>query len=243
MSYAEAQMHMVRVEPALEALASGQFVLIYDKDTREGETDLVLAAEHVSPSKIRQMRRDAGGLICMAIPRTLSDRIGVPFMTDIMESASSRYPLLSGLNPNDIPYGDKPSFSITLNHRSTFTGITDNDRALTIRELAQLVKKCADPTVSQEDLRRELTQNFRSPGHVHLLLAVDGRFPKRAGHTELSLALAEMAGISPATVVCEMLDNQTGNALSKQDAERYARERHLAFIEGKDIMEAFNGKL
>ena len=52
------------MEEAIKALGRGGVVLIYDFDSRERETDLVMAAEFMTPKHIYQLRRDAGGLIC-----------------------------------------------------------------------------------------------------------------------------------------------------------------------------------
>jgi 3,4-dihydroxy 2-butanone 4-phosphate synthase len=84
---------------------------------------------------------------------------------------------------------------------------------------------------------QDFCREFRSPGHVPLLRAAEKLLDQRRGQTELSIALAEMAGITPAVTICEMLDDQTGNALSKEDAIAYAERHGLVFIEGKEIME------
>ncbi|MGL6298014.1 MAG: 3,4-dihydroxy-2-butanone-4-phosphate synthase, partial [Methanobacteriaceae archaeon] len=68
----------------------------------------------------------------------------------------------------------------------------------------------------------------------------EGLLEKRQGHTEISLAMAEMAGIAPVTVVCEMMDEKTGNARSIADAEAYAKENNLIFLDGKEVIEAYS---
>ncbi len=87
-----------------------------------------------------------------------------------------------------------------MNHRETYTGITDNDRSLTIRSLGEAA---AEPDET------DFTARFRVPGHVHLLKAAPGLLSRREGHAELGVALAEAAGLPPAVVVCEMLDDGT----------------------------------
>jgi len=74
----------------------------------------------------------------------------------------------------------------------TTTGISASDRALTIRALV-------DPATRSEDLAR--------PGHVFPLAAVDGGVLVRAGHTEAAVDLARLAGLQPAGVVCEVMDD------------------------------------
>jgi len=56
-----------------------------------------------------------------------------------------------------------------------------------------------------------------------LLRAADGLLDQRKGQTELSIAMAQMAGITPAITICEMLDDESGYALSKENARLYAR--------------------
>ncbi|RLF08975.1 MAG: 3,4-dihydroxy-2-butanone-4-phosphate synthase, partial [Thermoprotei archaeon] len=125
------------------------------------------------------------------------------------------------------------SFSLWVNHKDTFTGVTDRDRALTIRKIGEAVEK------SLNGGKFNFFNEFISPGHVALLRAADGLIYERKGHTELSIALAEMAGITPAVAICEMLDEKTGGALSKLDAMRYAEENKIPFVEGIEIVKAY----
>lgn len=132
---------MNNVEKAIEALKKGEIILVYDSDEREGETDMVVASQFITPEHIRIMRKDAGGLICTALHPDICNKLGIPFMVDILEFASQKFKVLRELYPNDIPYDEKSSFSITINHRKTFTGITDNDRAFTIKNWLNWLKK------------------------------------------------------------------------------------------------------
>ncbi|MFA5212980.1 MAG: 3,4-dihydroxy-2-butanone-4-phosphate synthase, partial [Methanoregula sp.] len=70
-----------------------------------------------------------------------------------------------------------------------------------------------------------------------LLRAAAGLLDQRHGQTELSIAMAEMAGITPAVTICEMLDDESGYALSKSDAKQYALRNGLVFVEGSEVME------
>jgi 3,4-dihydroxy 2-butanone 4-phosphate synthase len=215
------------IETALQALTRGEFILLYDFDNRERETDFAIRADAVSPAHIRQMRKDGGGLICTAVHPEAAKRLGLPFARDILRACS----LVE--RDGEIPYDPKnhSSFSLWVNHRKTFTGITDRDRSLTVNAVAEEVRR------SFNGGGHNFTANFRTPGHVALLRAADKLLDERCGQTELSIALAEMAGITPAVTICEMLDDETGLALSKEDAMRYAREHGLVFIEGKDVLE------
>ena len=224
------------LEGALLALRNGSIVLVYDADGREEETDMAVASEFVTFEVVRALRKEAGGLICTTVPEVARRRIGLPFVADVFRDAGENYPILKGTVGDDIPYDKTSPFSITVNHRDTYTGITDRDRALTISRFAQLVGEAS---------RREngwapeaMGRQFRSPGHVPILNAADGLLAHRRGHTELTTGLVTMAGLIPSATICEMLGDD-GRALSKEDAKEYAQRRNLVFLEGQEIVEAW----
>src|SRR3972149_1675577 len=123
------------LDDALSSLKRGEFLLLHDSSGRENEIDMVVAAEFVTPEHIARMRQHAGGLICLAISNSLGKELGLNYMHDILSSSahfdSKSKEMIMGL----APYGDHPTFSISINHYQTYTGITDRDRALTIREM------------------------------------------------------------------------------------------------------------
>jgi len=222
---------------ALEDLRAGKFVLVHDATGRENEVDMAIAAEAVEPKHVAAMRRDAGGLICVTLHPRIADNLGLPYLTEIYEKASPHFDILSLTIPNDLPYDERSAFSLAVNHRRTFTGITDFDRALTICELGKLGAKALNGSMVEE-----FGHNFRSPGHVPLLRAASGLLTERRGHTELAVALAELAGITPVIAICEMLDGQTGRALSFEAASGYARERGLRCLRGEEIVRSWGSR-
>jgi len=226
------------IEKAARTLKSGRPVLLYDCDGREEETDMIVAAEKVTPKLVATLRKDAGGLLCVAIKYETAETLALPSMVDILKVASSRFPILAEMTLDKSPYGDKPAFSITLNHRDAYTGITDRDRALTIQALVELVRNSLNG-VSAEEVRAQMASTLRTPGHVHLLIADRLFIRGRQGHTELSLALAELCGVLPVTVICEMLDGETGKALSYAAAEGYASMHGLPLLKGEHVAEAY----
>ena len=173
------------------------------------------------------MRNDAGGLICVAVSDTVGDAFDLPFLADALD-----HPAVD----DDPDYDDRSSFSLPVNHRETFTGITDADRAKTIVEVANAAGRVrADPTgYGPADFAAE----FRAPGHVHVLRGDRDGLAGRTGHTELGLAMAEAVGAEPAAVVCEMLDDETGDALAPADAAAYAARRDIPYVEGAALVEA-----
>src|SRR5690606_25376498 len=99
-------------------------------------------------------------------------------------------------------------------HRTSKTGITADERARTVRAM---VDPAAVPT------------DFVRPGHVHPLLAKEGGVLRRAGHTEAAVDLARMAGLAPAGVLCEILDDQ-GERASRDYLLHLAKKHHLHII-------------
>ena len=224
------------IRRAITALQNGEMILLFDLEGREAETDFTIPAAAVKPDDVRWMRRDAGGLICVALDSDASEKLGLPFMADIIREANQCSTALDKIveKGGDLKYDSRSSFSIWVNHRDTRTGIPDNDRALTINKLDEVVEK----TLRNEDIH--FGSEFRTPGHVATLRAAKGLVHERMGQTELSIALAKIAGITPAMVVCEMLDDKTGRALEKDDAKEYGSNNNLVFVEGEEVVEAYD---
>ncbi len=224
------------LEVALSKLRQGEFVLVYDSDNRERETDLIALASAVTPEHVREMRTAGGGLICLFVHHNVTEAFGLPFMTSVYHEAMERYPLLKELEGNDIKYDAKSSFSLAINHRQTFTGITDIDRALTISRFGELAGsvlagQVADPIAS-------LGAEFRSPGHVPICRSSPNPLQDRFGHTELGCALATMAGAVPVVAGCEMMGDD-GRAMSRLKAAAYAKQKGLTLLNGDEIIHAW----
>lgn len=217
------------LEDAIVAFSAGKFVLIHDDEGRENEVDMVIAAEFVTPMHVGIMHRHAGGLICTAITHEAASKLGLMYMHDILERMSTTSPKLSKLAFSRAPYGDRSAFSISVNHRDTYTGITDYDRALTINGIADVCRKI------DSDGPERFSDIFRAPGHVPILIASKGLLNNRIGHTELCMYLAQVSGLTHSVVVCEMLDVNTHRALTIDGALKYARENNILILEGSQL--------
>jgi len=224
------------IDQAINDLRKGKFILIFDDDKREGETDIVMASEFVKPESIRTMRKDGGGLIFLMTSKQIAEKLKLPFLADMYNEIDEKYPVLRALVPNDIPYDSKSSFSLYINHRKTFTGITDNDRSLTMRKFAELSKKIND--LNDVQATKMFGEEFRSPGHIPICVAAKGLLNQRKGHTELVISIMKLAGLTPAGSGCEIMGDD-GKALSKEKAKGYAQKHGLVFLEGKEIVEAW----
>lgn len=225
---------MNQLTQAKAALCRGGYVCIYDNDKREKETDLFMLARHAEAKDVRYFRQTAGGLIFLAIGPDLAEKIQVPFMTDVLLTAGGRYPLFPHLVTNDLPYDARSAISLSINHRRTFTGVTDNDRALTASRLGQLAADLA--TLSRSEAQRRFGEEFRSPGHLPLCRAAAGLLSERKGHTELAIALAHAAGETyPVVLGCEMLSDD-GGALERSAAEEWASKHDIPTLSGEELL-------
>jgi len=227
------------LEDVTERLENGGLLMVYDADEREDEVDLVIPSEKITPNKIRTLRRDAGGLICVTVPPKTWKKLEMPYLSDLFEKSADKYSLLSKMRADDIPYDERSTFSLTVNHRDTFTGITDLDRAMTIRRFAKLAAELEG--FSTEEAQKMFGEEFRTPGHVFLLNATEGLTAEREGHTELTTALLKLTNLYPSMTICEMISDE-GDSLDEEGARRYGKENDIPLIEGKEIKEALKGK-
>ncbi len=128
-----------------------------------------------------------------------------------------RLPLMVEVNTS--PFAT--AFTVSIEARGKIsTGISAADRAATIRT-------AVDPATRPEDLLR--------PGHVFPLRASKGGVLKRAGQTEASVDLAALAGLEPAGVICEIM-NEDGTMARVPQLARFAAEHEIAMITVADLI-------
>ncbi|VVB58426.1 3,4-dihydroxy-2-butanone 4-phosphate synthase [Candidatus Anstonella stagnisolia] len=219
------------LERAISVLRAGKPIVVFDSAKREREADIMVHAKFASAKMLRMLRTDAGGLVCLATKGEVAKKLGLPFLADAYVRCG-----LGKLVYMKTKYGDKPAFSIAVNHRGTYTGITDNDRSLSAREFEKIAAGILGRAefgkiAAGEWGRKEFEKEFKAPGHLQLLIGKS--LEERRGHTELGLALCERAGLSPAILMCEMLGK--GKALSNGKAKAYAKKNKIVFIEGSEI--------
>jgi 3,4-dihydroxy 2-butanone 4-phosphate synthase / GTP cyclohydrolase II len=194
-------MHMPfnTVERAVADIAAGKLIIVADDEDRENEGDLIGAAQLATPEMINFMIKRAGGLICLALPGERVDQLGLAPMA---ESNLDEY-----RTAYTVSVDASPRFGVT-------TGISASDRATTIRTIV-------DPATVSADLRRG--------GHIFPLRARDGGVLQRVGHTETAVDIARLAGVYPAGVICEIL-NEDGTTAKRPHLEQFAKEHGLTFI-------------
>ena len=227
------------IQLATEAFAQGKPVMVFDSDFRECETDLLWPAAAATPAVMRRLRQDCGGLLFLAVGDDVGEQFGLPWLQDLHTHPAlvEENPVLGKLITDDLQYDTRSAFTLSLNHRETFTGITDHDRALTTRRFGELANemKGKDAIEAMTALGKE----FRTPGHIPLCREAPGGLKTRQGHTELAVAIARLAGLVPCTIGAEMLQPDGDRALSVEDARAYAAKHQIPMLTGEDIMKAF----
>ena len=216
------------VEEALRALRRGVPVLVYDSDGREEETDMVFYAGAVDERRVYMLRSMAGGLVCYATTREVTEGLGVPYGDELLAG----HPRLSALASRRLGYGDRPAFTVWVNHVSVRTGVSDEDRAKTIRALHRVAALyLSGRRVEAEKL---FYGEFQAPGHVPLLAARS--LEERRGHTELATTLARLAGLEPSVAFAEMLGY--GRSLPLREAARISEATGWPLVRGEWLVEA-----
>ncbi|MDE0707462.1 MAG: 3,4-dihydroxy-2-butanone-4-phosphate synthase [Candidatus Poseidoniales archaeon] len=228
------------IEEAVAAFAQGNPVMVFDSDFRECETDLLWPAAVATPAVMRRLRQDCGGLLFLAIGNDVGEKFGLPWLQDIHTHPAlvKENPVLGELITDDLQYDTRSAFTLSLNHRDTYTGITDYDRALTTRRFGELATEMAE--ASTIDAITALGKEFRTPGHIPLCREAPGGLDTRQGHTELAVAIARLAGLAPCTIGAEMLQPDGDRALSVEDARVYATKHGIPMLTGEEIMRAFD---
>lgn len=136
----------------------------------------------------------------------------------VLPEVCQRLDLPPMVDQNTAPFGT--SFTVPVDHRSCHTGVTAREKALTIHAII-------DPDSKPSD--------FVRPGHLFPLEAKEGGVLRRAGHTECAVDLARMAGLKPAGVLCEILD-EDGDRANRQRLYELARQFNLQIITIEELI-------
>ena len=190
------------ISAAVEAIARGEIIIVMDDENRENEGDFVCAAEKANPEVVNFMITHGRGLLCMPVLPEVCERLDLPPMVE----------------ENTAPLGT--SFTVPVDHHSCRTGITAQERALTIRAIV-------DPQSKPSD--------FVRPGHLYPLVAMEGGVLRRAGHTESTVDLTRLAGLKPAGVLCEIL-GEGGDRATRGELYGLAQKFQLEIITIEDLI-------
>lgn len=197
---------MNSIDEIVEDIKLGKMVILIDDEDRENEGDLIFAADFVTPEKINFMSREARGLICLSLTSEQIMKLEIPLM--VKDDLN--------LSPN------KTAFTVSIEAREGIsTGISAHDRSRT-------VQVAASPSAVAKDII--------TPGHIFPIRAQDGGVLKRAGHTEASVDLARMAGLNPAAVICEVM-NDDGTMARTPDLISFAKKHDIKIGTIVDLIE------
>jgi len=141
--------------------------------------------------------------------------------TPLLESRCQELGLELMIGKNTAAYETPFTISVDLMGHGCTTGISASDRAKTVKALV-------DPNINPDELGK--------PGHIFPLKAREGGVLRRAGHTEAAVDLARLAGLEPAGVIVEIL-NEDGSMARTPELHKIAEKFDLKFITIKDLIE------
>jgi len=194
---------MDSIESALKDLAAGKMIVVMDDEDRENEGDLICSAELCTPETVNFMSSQGKGLVCVSITPERAKELELEVM----------------VKDNSALHETKFTVSVDYVHNTT-TGISAEDRAFTIRALANKDTKPSD---------------LGRPGHIFPLISQPGGVLRRAGHTEATVDLMRLAGLKPVGVLCEVI-NEDGTMARKPDLEVFAKKHDMKIITVKDLI-------
>src|SRR4030095_608038 len=192
-----------KIVEALRAFERGEIVVVMDDDGRENEGDLIVAAVHCTPEKMAFIVRHTSGIVCTPMPREEAKRLNLAPMV-----ADTEAPLHTAF-----------TVSVDFKH-GTSTGISADDRTLTVRNLANGNAGASD---------------FVRPGHIFPLIARGGGVLRRPGHTEAAVDLCKLAGLPPVGVICELV-NDDGSVMRGPQVTGFAEQHGLKQVSVADLI-------
>lgn len=197
------------IQEIIEDLKTGRMVIVVDDEDRENEGDLIIAAQFARPQEINFMLKNGRGLICVPMEEERLEQLKLhPMATDRPNSQRKD------------PFSTAWMIS-TDAARGITTGISAYDRARTIEVLI-------NPETRPEDLV--------CPGHLFPLKAQKGGVLVRAGHTEAAVDLMRLAGLYPAGVICEIM-NEDGSMARLGELFEFAKIHNLKVCSITDLIE------
>lgn len=191
------------IQEAIQDVQEGKMLILVDDEDRENEGDIIVAADKATSEVINFMVTHARGLVCTPMLGSRLDELDIQAM--VTENTDNH----------------ETAFTVSVDHRSTSTGISAHERAATIAQLVHGDSVAGD---------------FRKPGHIFPLRYKDGGVLRRAGHTEGSIDLARLAGLYPAAVICEIM-NEDGTMARIPELLEFAAKHNMKIVSIADLIE------
>lgn len=194
------------IEEAIEDFKNGKPVIVADDEDRENEGDVIIPAQFATPQIINFLISQCKGVVCLAITREKAEKLGLSEM----------------VSHSTDPKGTAFTQSIdAVKKYGVTTGVSAYDRAKTI-----------EVAVANDAVTSDLSR----PGHIFPLIARAGGVLERVGHTEASVDLARLAGLTPATVICEIV-NEDGTMARRDNLVEFSKKHNLKFITVAQLIE------
>lgn len=194
------------IEEAIEDFKKGKPIIVADDEDRENEGDVIIPAQFATAEVINFLISNCKGVVCLALTKEKAKQLNLTEM----------------VSNNTDPKGTAFTQSIdAVRKYGVTTGVSAFDRAKTI-EVA------IAPDVLESDLSR--------PGHIFPLIAREGGVLERVGHTEASVDLARLAGLTPAAVICEII-NEDGTMARRDNLVEFSKKHNLKFITVAQLIE------
>lgn len=193
------------IESALEDYKQGKIIIVVDDENRENEGDMICASDFALPEKINYMAQNARGLICVAIDKTIAAKMELSQMVE--QNTESM----------------KTAFTVSIDADEKFgvtTGISAYDRAKTIEVLINKDSKPAD---------------LRRPGHLFPCVSREGGVLERIGHTEATVDMAKLAGLTPSGAMCEIM-TPDGHMARRDYILEFAKKEGIKVITVADLV-------
>ncbi len=191
------------IQTAAEDLRNGKIILCIDDPDRENEGDFICAAQFATTENVNFMAVHGKGLICMPMSKEYVRRLRIPQM--VMENTDNH----------------ETAFTVSIDHVSTTTGISAEERGITAR-------MCVDENAKPED--------FRRPGHMFPLLAREHGVLERNGHTEATVDMCRIAGLKECGLCCEIMRDD-GTMMRTQELLSLADRYGIHAISIKELQE------
>lgn len=191
------------IEEAIADFREGKFIIVVDDEDRENEGDLIIAAEKITPEQVNFMLKNARGVLCVPITNKRCEEL------QLERQVSDNTSVLG------------TPFTVTVDKlEGCSTGVSINDRAATIRALA-------DPNSEPS--------TFGRPGHINPLYAQDRGVLQRAGHTEAAVDFARLAGLHPCAALMEIMSDD-GTMARLPELRKRADEWGMKLVSIRDLI-------
>ena len=194
------------IEEAIEEFKNGRPIIVADDEDRENEGDVIIPAQFASPQIINFLISQCKGVVCLAITREKAEQLGLSEM----------------VSHSTDPKGTAFTQSIDADRKfGVTTGVSAFDRAKTI-----------EVAIANDAVASDLSR----PGHIFPLIARAGGVLERVGHTEASVDLARLAGLTPAAVICEIV-NEDGTMARRDNLVEFSKKHNLKFVTVAQLIE------